>query len=102
MMVKIWQEKFYDNRLTGVRMNNPPFENVCKALGCESRKVIVRNTLEDDITWALNYNKGPVVVNFITDTNESVLPMVSPGKSLDEMILSESDTDSTLKGDAPC
>jgi acetolactate synthase-1/2/3 large subunit len=99
MMVKIWQEKFYDNRLTGVRMNNPPFELVCKALGCESRLVSDRKTLENDITWALNYDEGPVVINFITDSNESVLPMVSPGKSLDEMILSD---ESSMTGDAPC
>jgi acetolactate synthase-1/2/3 large subunit len=100
MMVKIWQEKFYDNRLTGVKMNNPPFETVCKALGCESIKVVDRKTLENDITWALNYNKGPVVINFITDTDESVLPMVSPGKSLDEMILN--DVITPLNGEAPC
>jgi acetolactate synthase-1/2/3 large subunit len=99
LMVKIWQEKFYDNRITGVRMNNPPFEIVCKALGCESKKVVDRQTLEKDIAWALDYNNGPVVINFITEENESVLPMVSPGKSLDEMILNETNP---LTGEAPC
>lgn len=99
LMVKIWQEKFYDNRLTGVKMNNPPFHLVCEAMGCKSVKINKRDNLETQIQEILEYEDGPIVANFITDDSESVLPMVAPGKSIDDMILEETDV---IKGDAPC
>jgi len=99
LMVKIWQDKFYDKRYTGVKMNNPPFHEVCQSLGCKSLIVTARENLKADIQNALQYDAGPVVINFITDDSESVLPMVSPGKSIDEMILSD---ESDLSGEAPC
>jgi acetolactate synthase-1/2/3 large subunit len=100
LMVKIWQDKFYDKRHVGVKMNNPPFEEVSRALGCKGIRVDSSSNLENAITEILNYNDGPIVANFITDDSESVLPMVSPGKSLNDMILEE--TELELKGDAPC
>jgi acetolactate synthase-1/2/3 large subunit len=101
LMVKMWQEKFYNNQLMGVKMNNPPFEDVCKSMGCESIKIDINSNLEEQLQYVLNYNDGPIVANIITDENESVLPMVSPGKALDDMIIDE-DVKQTYTGDAPC
>jgi acetolactate synthase-1/2/3 large subunit len=42
LMVKMWQEKFYNNNLVGVKMNNPPFEKVCEAFGCKGIKIYSR------------------------------------------------------------
>ena len=99
LMVKIWQDKFYDKRYTGVKMNNPPFHTVCEALGCKSKIVDNKDNLTKEIKESLEYNNGPIVINFITDDAESVLPMVSPGKSIDEMILEDQED---LTGEAPC
>jgi len=101
LMVKMWQEKFYNNQLVGVKMNNPPFEEVCKSMGCASIKIDMNCNLEEQLQYVLNYNDGPIVANIITDENESVLPMVSPGKALDDMIIDE-DIKQTYTGDAPC
>jgi acetolactate synthase-1/2/3 large subunit len=100
LMVKIWQDKFYDKRHVGVKMNNPPFELVCEAMGCKGVRIDTRNNLKKQIREVLDYEDGPIVANFITDDSESVLPMVSPGKSLNEMILE--DEDKSFKGDVPC
>jgi len=100
LMVKIWQDKFYENRHVGVKMNNPPFELVCKAMGCEALRADASSNIEQIIQSALDYESGPIVVNFITDSSESVLPMVSPGKAIDDMILDDEKTQ--LTGDAPC
>jgi acetolactate synthase-1/2/3 large subunit len=103
LMVKMWQEKFYDSRLMGVKMNNPNFEEVCKAMGCHSCKIITHDQeqLEKELKYVIDYEDGPIVCNVITDENEEVLPMVSPGKALDEMIIDE-DSKQVFKGDAPC
>jgi acetolactate synthase-1/2/3 large subunit len=100
LMVKMWQDKFYDGRRTGVKMNNPPFEEVCRAMGCAA--VIIRNETElnTGLREVLDYEGGPIVANVITDDSEPVLPMVSPGKALDDMILV--DEGGQIKGDAPC
>lgn len=99
LMVKIWQEKFYQGRKVGTKMTNPPFELVCKALGCEALRCDSSAGLEEKMRYFLAFD-GPIVMNMITDSEESVLPMVSPGKALDDMILEE--TGEEFSGDAPC
>ena len=101
LMVKLWQEKFYNNNLVGTVMNNPPFEKVCQALGVHSRRVEAGDNLEKILTEFLNA-KDITVLNVITDSNESVLPMVSPGKALDDMILEDGSAGQCVQGDAPC
>jgi acetolactate synthase-1/2/3 large subunit len=101
LMVKIWQEKFYNNQQIGTKMTNPPFELVCRALGCEAWRIDSRDGLADRLRAFLAYEGNvPIVLNVLTDSSESVLPMVSPGKALDDMILEESSE--AMKGDAPC
>lgn len=104
LMVKMWQEKFYNNQLIGVKMNNPPFEEVCKSMGCHSIKIDDKSSNEEvlnKLRYVLSYEDGPIVCNIITDDNEKVLPMVSPGKALDDMIINE-DGENKFSGDAPC
>jgi thiamine pyrophosphate-dependent acetolactate synthase large subunit-like protein len=82
-------------------MNNPDFENVAKSLGCASMKIQFKYQFLKEIKYFLDYKDGPIVANIITDDNEPVLPMVSPGKALNDMIINEDD-DKKLEGDAPC
>jgi thiamine pyrophosphate-dependent acetolactate synthase large subunit-like protein len=85
-MVKDLQEKFYNNQLIGVKMHNPPFEDVCKALGCKSMRIDSRTNLQVQLKEFLNYSKEPIVANVITDQNETILSMVLPGRALDDML----------------
>jgi len=101
-MVKMWQEKFYNNNLVGVKMNNPPFEKVCEAFGCKGIKIYSKSSLHRKLKFILDYNEGPIVANIITDESESVLPMVSPGKALDDMIIDENTNNQKMTGEAPC
>jgi acetolactate synthase-1/2/3 large subunit len=101
LMVKMWQEKFYNNRIIGTKMFNPPFELMCKAMGCEAVKIDSNENLEQKLNEFLNYKGGPIVANVITDENETVLPMVSPGKALDDMIIDDN-INEKFEGDAPC
>jgi len=101
LMVKMWQDKFYNKQFVGVKMDNPPFETIAKNLGCESMKIYSNENLKENLTYFLNYDKGPIVANVITNSDESVLPMVSPGKALNEMIIEENSNEK-YEGDAPC
>jgi len=101
LMVKMWQEKFYEGRLLGVKMNNPPFHDVCAAMGCETMLIDKRTMLRSSLEFFLKHKGGPIVANVITDSAEAVLPMVSPGKALHDMIVDEV-LDERLTGDAPC
>jgi thiamine pyrophosphate-dependent acetolactate synthase large subunit-like protein len=82
-------------------MFNPPFELMCKSMGCESILINKNSNLEKDLKYILDYEDGPIIANIITDQDESVLPMVSPGKGLDEMIIDE-EIKLKFSGDAPC
>lgn len=101
LMVKMWQEKFYNSRLVGVKMNNPEFDLVVKAMGCHAIKITSKDKLKEQLQYVLDYEDGPIIANIITDENECVLPMVSPGKALDDMIIDEEDKN-IYSGDAPC
>jgi acetolactate synthase-1/2/3 large subunit len=101
LMVKMWQEKFYNSRLVGVKMNNPDFDLVVKSMGCHAIKITSNHNLKEQLQYVLDYEDGPIIANVITDENECVLPMVSPGKALDDMIIDEDDKN-IYSGDAPC
>jgi len=104
-MVSMWQEKFYNNRIKGTVTKNPPFEKICRAIGCESIRINASDHLNGNLTRKLKhfmeYNNGPIVMNVITDPKEDVLPMVSPGKALDDMII-HVNPNQHFEGDAPC
>lgn len=100
LMVKMWQEKFYEGRLLGVKMNNPPFDKVCREMGCETMRIEWGDDVGLKLQQFLDYVGGPIVANVITSSSEPVLPMVSPGKALDDMILV--DDLGKLDGEAPC
>ena len=100
-MVANWQKLFYDSRFIATQMNNPPFEKVCESFGCKGVRIDINDDIEKKLQEVLNYENGPIVANIITDNEENVLPMVCPGKALDDMILDENSNEK-LKGDAPC
>jgi acetolactate synthase-1/2/3 large subunit len=101
MMVKLWQDKFHSKHHVGVKMNNPEFHSVVQAMGAKAIEIRDKDTLQLQLEYFLNYSDGPIVANIITDSHEAVLPMVSPGKPLDDMIL-EDQEDQQLSGEAPC
>jgi acetolactate synthase-1/2/3 large subunit len=54
LMVKMWQEKFYNNQLIGVKMDNPSFEDVAKSLGCHGIRISSNNNLKKELEYVLN------------------------------------------------
>lgn len=86
-MVWIWQRLFFDGRYVSVDNVNPDFVDLAKAWGIEA----VSCDNEDDLPKVVERwleHDGPMLVDFKV-VPDICLPMVAPGKALDEMILLE-------------
>jgi len=103
-MVHVWQKLFFDGRLVGTDNVNPDYVALAKAYGIEAHYC---NTLEDLPATVQKFvdAKGPVLVEFGV-VPDICLPMVAPGKGLDEMFLPgelslEQEVTPAMEGDAP-
>ncbi len=88
-MVRQWQELFYEDRKSGVRLEgNPDFVQLCRAYenvrafplrrGGDVRRILRK---------ALDYNDGPAVVVAEVEQADNVFPMVPAGHALEDMII---------------
>jgi len=84
-MVAIWQRLFFDGRYISSENVNPDFVKLAQAWGIESVRCETEEDLPAVIEKWLSHN-GPMLVDFKV-VPDICLPMVAPGKALDEMIL---------------
>ena len=87
-MVRQWQEFFYDERYSEVNMEvQPDFVKLAEAYGHVGMQIKNPADVEETIREAFRMKDRLVFMNFLTDPNENVYPMVPAGAGLDEMIL---------------
>ena len=88
-MVRQWQEMFYDERYSEVYLSFevPDFVKWAEAMGCVGIRVDSPEEVQPAIDKANEIDDRPVVVDFRTDSQEKVFPMVPAGRSNDEIIL---------------
>jgi len=86
-MVWIWQRLFFDGRYISVDNVNPDFVKLAQAWGIEAARCDNEADLPKTIEKWLTHD-GPMLVDFKV-VPDICLPMVAPGKALDEMILLE-------------
>lgn len=86
-MVRQWQSLFCSSRYSQVKLEgNPDFAMVARAYGIEACTVDDPEQVGQAIETALSH-RGPFLVDFKIEPQENVLPMVPPGKPLDEIIM---------------
>ncbi|MEI8196345.1 MAG: biosynthetic-type acetolactate synthase large subunit, partial [Phycisphaerae bacterium] len=85
-MVRQWQQLFYKSRFSNSEMHNPDFAAVAEGFGVKGIKCTRKEDVLKVAEQMINHD-GPCVVDFLVETNESVYPMVAPGKGLHEMEL---------------
>jgi len=95
-MVVVWQELFFDGRQTATKNVNPDFVQLAESYGIESFRCATVDELPTAVERFVNAT-GPVLVDFRV-VPDICLPMVAPGKGLDEMFLPGS---ITLGSEAP-
>ena len=95
-MVRQWQEMFYENRYSEVDLGQPAaggnspvpdYVKLSEAMGCVAFRVEDPDEVEAAIERANAINDRPVVVEFVTEAEENVYPMVPGGKSNSEVVV---------------
>jgi acetolactate synthase-1/2/3 large subunit len=84
-MVRQWQEFFYDKRYAATPMRNPDFVKLTEAHGLLGLRVEKRSEIEEAVARARSSNET-VVIDFKVEKEDTVYPMVPPGKDISDMI----------------
>ena len=85
-MVRQWQKLFYCSRFSQTdphRKTN--FAAVAEAFGVKGMRINNDDDAENVLREAISF-AGPVVVDCSVSPDENVLPMIPPGKTVDDMI----------------
>ena len=86
-MVRQWQELLYERRYSSTDLTaQPDFVKVAEAFGAVGLRATKPDEVEKVIRQALETPR-PVIMDFVVDREECVLPMVPPGKATHEMLL---------------
>ena len=91
-MVHTWQKLFFNERYIATDNFNPDFVKLAEAYGIKALKCNDIYSLNDVTKKMLEYSHGPILVEYKVRP-DICLPLVSPGKSLSEMILNVEDID---------
>lgn len=87
-MVRQWQELFYDRRYSSVRINSPDFVAFARSCGAAGWRARNEEEAREIIDLAMN-TSGPVILEFDVTEEENVFPMVPPGGSNHETMVSK-------------
>ncbi len=84
-MVRQWQDLFYKNNRSAVKMFSPDFVKLAEAFGMVGIRVTDKVDVRAAIDKAMSH-PGPVIIDFVVDEDENCFPMVPPGASLQETV----------------
>ncbi len=84
-MVRQWQEFFYEKNYASSPILSPDFVKLAEAHGIPGVTVRTRGEVDAALTLARG-TKGPFLINFLVEKEESVYPMIPAGAALHEMI----------------
>ncbi|MGN1215621.1 MAG: biosynthetic-type acetolactate synthase large subunit [Candidatus Cryptobacteroides sp.] len=88
--VRQWQELFFNERYSQTRMLNPDYMAIAGAYGIKSRIVEERAELEDAVREMFSDDK-PYLLEVRVIEEEMVMPMVPPGKGIDQIMLNRNE-----------
>ncbi len=95
-MVRQWQEFFYDKNYASSPILSPDFVKLAEAHGIPGATVRTRKEAAATIE-AARAAKGPFLINFLVEKEESVYPMIPAGAALHEMIRRPAGADPMLE-----
>jgi len=95
-MVRQWQEFFYAKNYASSPILSPDFVKLADAHGIPGATVRSRSEVDAALTLART-TKGPFLINFLVEKEESVYPMIPAGAALHEMIRRPAGADPMLE-----
>jgi acetolactate synthase-1/2/3 large subunit len=84
-MVRQWQEFFYEKNYESSPILSPDFVKLAEAHGIPGLTVRTRSEVLPAVK-AARERKGPFLINFLVEKEDSVYPMIPAGSALHEMI----------------
>ncbi|MBZ5667103.1 MAG: biosynthetic-type acetolactate synthase large subunit [Acidobacteriia bacterium] len=84
-MVRQWQEFFYERNYQSTPLLNPNFVKLAEAYGIPAMEVTTRSRVVPTVQTARNH-RGPVLIDFKVEQEDTVYPMVAAGAALHDMI----------------
>jgi len=85
-MVRQWQTLFFDGRYAGTPMQSPDFGLIAQAYGVSYRKVEKLEDVVPALQQAIDH-KGSILLEFICDPSEVILPMIPAEGGFEDMIV---------------
>lgn len=86
-MVRQWQNLFYDKRYSSTTLEKATnIVKLAEAFGATGFSVTKNEEIEDTLRRAMDV-KGPVVIDCWIDRDEMVLPIVPPGKNIEDLVM---------------
>ncbi|MGL5616188.1 MAG: biosynthetic-type acetolactate synthase large subunit [Sarcina sp.] len=88
-MVRQWQSLFYEGRYSETTLNRKTdFVKLAESFGAKGYRVLEDENFDDVLNEALS-NKGPVLIDYVINSDKKVFPMVAPGEPIANIILEE-------------
>lgn len=85
-MVRQWQTLFYDKRYSQTNINRQTdFVKLAEAFGAQGYRITYRSEIKDTMEKAMACGK-PCIIDCVIDKDDSVYPIIPPGKNADEII----------------
>ena len=88
-MVRVWEEIFFNNRITATQnLHNPDYVKLAEAYGIKSIKCSLKSELENSIKKILT-SPDSILCEFVIESDKCY-PLNPPGTALDNLILNDS------------
>lgn len=84
-MVRQWQELFYNRRYSYSAITSPDYVKLAEAYGAEGYRIEDAADIRPVLEQAIASSK-PVMMDFVVEQEENVVPMVPPGESINKML----------------
>lgn len=101
MMVEYWQKLFQDDRLIAVTNDNPDYSTLADAFNIKNLYVDAQEDLPEKMREFLFEDPDKPVLMHVKIERTPCLPLVAPGKPLQEMILEDGNYEGLDKSAAP-
>ena len=90
-MVRQWQTLFFNQNYSCCKFDmNPDYIKIAQSYGAKAFRIDSPNDLEGSLKEGLS-TKGVVLMELIVDHTEMVYPMLTPGGTMDDMLLNPED-----------